>query len=176
MQVDRRENTTFHRHEVRRKDDGRLAAAHIRVQDAFDLDHVPMLSDVVGLEVFIALGEMVLRLGLASGATDAAGGIHNDLAGIDQPGLQEGEYPQRRRGRVAPGVGHDLGRPGFLAVQFRKSVDRVGQVVEVGVDLVVPLLVFRRFLESVVRREVDYPDPRFEQGGHEVHRQPVRQA
>jgi len=153
---------------VRGEDHGRLAGPDTGVQGSLDLDHVPVRADRVGLEVLVPLGEVVLRLGLAPGTAHAAGGIHDHLVWINQPGLQQRQDPQGRGCRIAARIGDQPGAADLLAVQLRQAVNGVGQILQVGMLLVVPLFVVGRLLQPIVGGEVNHAEPRLQQRGHEL--------
>lgn len=114
-----------------------------------NLHHVAVIADLVGLEVLVALGEMVLGLGFTPRPADSARGVDDDVRRIDEPRHERNDAQSRRR-RVAARVCDHLRGADLVAEQLGQAVDRVLEVVQVDVGLVIPLLVVGGFLQAVV--------------------------
>ena len=123
-----------------------------------DLGDVAVAADAVRLHALVDLAEHQVRLGLATGARDAALGVDHEVA--DQPGARERRQGEQGRGRVAAGRADDRDRRvdqrlELGAMELRQPVDRV--VEEVGPRMLeaVPARVVGRVAEAEVGAEVD---------------------
>ena len=93
------------RQQVRRERDRDVVAE--RRELLLDLRRVTVTRDAVGVDVLIDGDEVRLVGGAASGAGDAGLGVDDDVG--DQPGARQRGQRQDRRGRIAAGVGDQLG-------------------------------------------------------------------
>ena len=123
-----------------------------------DLGDMPVATDAVRRDALVDLAEEQVRLGLATGARDAALGVDHEVA--DQAGPRERSEGEQRRGRVAARRADDRDRcvdQGLElgAMELRQPVDRV--VEEVGPRMLeaVPARVVVRVAEAEVGAEVD---------------------
>ena len=131
------------------RDDGQLL---------LDLGDMAVATDAVRRDALVDLAEEQVRLGLATGARDAALGVDHEVA--DQAGPRERRQGQQGRGRVAAGRADDRDRcvdQGLElgAMELRQPVDRV--VEEVGPRMLeaVPARVVVRVAQAEVGAEVD---------------------
>ena len=127
--VDRGEDASVHRHQVRREDDldGLAAAAGDVGQDLVDLGRVPVPADAVGREALVAFGEVIGQLGRTARARDSALGVDDDAGALDQVLGDQGRQRQDARRGVAARVGDQAGRRNLLAKQLGQAVDGLAQ-------------------------------------------------
>lgn len=148
------QNAAIHRGQVGRENDSHLAAGNVR-ENLVDLRHVAMRADSVGREVFIALGEMEVGLGFATGPADAADAIDDQAVWGDRAGANQRGESEDGRGRVTAWIGDEGGHADFVAIDFGQAIDGGVEAIGIGMGKTVPLGVLGRVVESVIRAEVD---------------------
>ena len=169
--VARREDPARHRREVR-SEVHRDGAAGLR-ERLLHFGGVPVFPQFVGFDVLVDLGK-VRRGGRASSrARDARLRVHDDCT-ADASAGEEGEEGERRRGRIATGVGDEPRRAHLLPVDFGQAVDRLGQQFRRSMIRAVPLRVSRRVFQAEVGTEIDYPRFPFEECRNRFDRGAVR--
>ena len=94
-------------------------------------------------------------LGGAPGAGDSGLGVDHDRVDFDQPGLEQRPERQLRGGRIAAGIGHEIGRRDRGAGMLGEPVDGVALPFDRPVRLAVGPLVQGRIAQPEVGREVD---------------------
>ena len=109
----------------------------------------------VGAEVVLGFGQDLVLGGTASGAGEAALGVHDDGIFHNVTGLQQGLQGDGGGGGIAAGVGDEALALGELAHDLGDAVDGVMGHLGIGMDLTVPLLPDLRVAETDVRADVD---------------------
>src|ERR1051325_4802895 len=135
--VDGLEDAALHGQEMRREDEVTAEAA-LASQGRSKLRKVAVLvPHRVRPEVLRHLAEQELAPGSAAGAGDAGCGADHDLPRrVDQLPPREGDEGEKRRGRVAARIGHELGdrdarpRPPGEAVHRRRRQPEVGRQID----------------------------------------------
>src|ERR1019366_19384 len=120
--------------------------------------------------------EKVGHLGGAAAAGDAALAVDDDAVRFKVAAGGQRRKAEYARLRIATGVGKELGRDDFLAVHFRQTVDRLGEMREVFVTGAVPLGVDVGIAEAVVGAEVDDAEAVSQQRRQYAHAGAVRQT
>ena len=140
--VDGLEDAALYGQEVRREDEVAAEAA-LAGQRRGELRKVAVLvPHRVRPEVLRHLAEQELAPGGAAGAGDAGCGVDHDLPRrVDQPPPCEGDEGEERGGRVAAGIGHELGGREARPRHLGEAVHRLRRQPEVG-------------------RQIDRPPPR----------------
>ena len=77
---------------------------------------------------------------------------------------------------VAAGVGNELSRGNFIAIQLGKAIHSLGEVGQIGMTFTVPLSVYVGIAQSIVGTQIDHPQTRLEQLRQRFHANPMRQA
>ena len=96
---------------------------HAVPQLLLDLRRVAVAADLVRRDRLVDRHEVLVVRRLAAGAADARLGVDHHVAEQARP--RERGQREDRRGRVAAGVGHQVGARDLVAVQLRQPVDRV---------------------------------------------------
>jgi hypothetical protein len=86
---------------------------------------------------------------------NAALGIDDDRARLDVLAGDEWCESQNARLRIATGVGDELGTANLVAIDFRQSINRLGEVGEIVVTLPIPLGVDVGIAKPIVGAEID---------------------
>ena len=110
---------------------------------------------------------------LAPGAGDARLRVDHDVG--DHAGARQRGEPEQRGGRVAAGVGDEVGAHDRLAVELGQPVDGLAEQLGRAVAAV-PVLVDRAVAQAEVGREVDHAHAALAQRGDRRGRHAVRPA
>jgi hypothetical protein len=100
---------------------------------------MPVSLDAVGLEVVRRLGEKKSHLLLAPRAETPGFAVGDEMRGVDDSRLEEGQEAQLHGGRIAAGFADDSGLPDRGTVDLGEPVDRFLEEVGAGVRHAVPL-------------------------------------
>ena len=133
---------------------GRPAASR---QALLDLRRVAVAGDAVGVQALAHLG-CAARLSLAARPAPVTPDLASMMIGssVDQAGLEQRPQRQLRGGRVAAGVGDQIGRPDRLARELGQAVDGILLALGRPVRLAVGPLVERGVAQAEIGREVDH--------------------
>ena len=118
---------------------------------------VSMRPDAVSRDRLVGFTVQHRNLGTATGTTDPALAVNDDITRLDQPRLgQRGQW-QQRRGRIASRVGNDVCLANLVGKEFRHPIDRPSDTLGPRMLDPIPLLIDLNAGQSKVGTEIDHP-------------------
>src|SRR5438034_9267477 len=81
-----------------------------------------MAGDTIGFEIIRSLREEEMFLGLLSGTAHPGLRVRDQVIEVDGPGFRKGQQAELNRGRIAPGIRHQVCALDFCAIHFRQAV------------------------------------------------------
>src|SRR5260370_2566679 len=144
-----------------RKNDLQILPGDVR-KGLFNLRRMPMLTDGIRGDAFVAFDEVTRHFQSPSRPGNAALAVDQDIGQLNVVAGHEGRQSEDRGLGIAARIGDQLSRDDFLTIQFWQSIDSLGKVCQISVAMAVPLRINVGVAETIVGAKVDYPHPELE--------------
>ena len=161
-------NAANHRCQMRHEHQFHRLAGDRR-QTLADLRPMAVARNAVRLEIIAGLGQQNTHFGLAPRPAHPGFSVGDQRFGVDDTRLQQRQKAELHRRRIAAGIGHQPRLADGLAIDFGKTVDRLGQQFRAGVRHSVPPFPIRRLAKPEIGRQIDDFHALLQQRWHTVH-------
>ena len=121
-----------------------------------------MAGRAIGFEILSNLREQPGDLRLPASAADTRGTACDQLPGLDMTTGQQRHEAQLHCGGITPRAGYQLGIPQTVPVELGQTVNRLLTQLGAGMGLAIPAGPQLRITQSVIRGQVNDPDPGIE--------------